>query len=1057
MDDDEADYDSYSDWEAYAGIDPPPPGSLKSLPLKFVLVDDEKIAEDDSPRDVLYQETANPSHCVNAIQDTTLRSKEVRGDKKGGSGFHDDGSRVLVAQNVAAHCTDSPNRREATSAGTHDTNERIPRHSQRRFGQERKTEKSQKRPRPLDYVPFVSSDTRSSPKQRFRTSKGRDFTRSTGRFLNPVTQTTDLTGGTQGPAPSISTNHVQAAKNTALRKRVPKPASPDNGKFSDHAPTGMRPSQIAPPHLRSEKQTSTSSGVDHLSAGLPTSVRWKQNEGRQHEKSLHNTPVPLPAVMGTSVLGISQLSLPAQEMDGATSTPSSIREAIASSNNQHGGMFGLQPDGTILHGFQRPLSTPRIPTPRHPGALYSNPISKSNPLCDVTSPALFHGGMPTTAFGPFPFQHAIGYPGVPNGLHNFAPPLPIMPGRPFIGNFGSDMMQAVNFQPPCVGNPGQVPPGAFPNERVDTLRGTIPVDVPSQPLNTEVIAPRSNVLHSPVQALEVESNLRVTDKSLDREDVREDARNAEVRSNDCAQMTGASAQRSKNTPVKGTTVRRGLRKAIEVDEIPYEEDDDAEDHVSRLNEIPQKRKFIALARPQWQMVRVRSGGGSGWMCTMKATVLRKSPQEVVECVSVARNKNRAKRAAAKEMLLKLKSKLPEAFLSENQGKQTNQPVRMHSAVNALHQLAQEGNLPCQPGYDVEEVNEAGENHWRCTTTLFTRDHDSKVFVEYGPSKNAAKQKGARKALEAIIKLKSPGADQFQKLLLPAEIQPTKTMANIPGASEVIFQTGDDEMSHGSCDDLVEGTGLRLELPTDYELVIAETESDCLNWFSAHAQPGARLGIYIDSETARDSVFRVSELEGNKEYEIKFPMLCFSSANAGIVVRVDKRESSPDAGGLSQVEENTFWVPDIVADTLEDARVEKAALACDEGLDELFERHGIQADGVQDVALTSIAIAGLGRFDGRRQFSSLRQLTKYWMRQEVKDINWQTLWPKRSELPKALLGTDAKELAAAVLSAFAVRCVRVKLSDAARMKRVNMGGASNDLVVLCKRVLDSGTS
>lgn len=1061
MDNHEADYESYSDWESPTWTEVPTSAMAKSAPLKFVLVEDEDAPVDERTHEVHDQRGRSPLCSTDEKGDAIPDSREARESFSGTHGS--DGRAPFSVLKSSLSVGRYQDRRRSTSMALNDRGERIPRQNHRIPGQGQEMEKPRKRFRSSGELPIVSSEELPIPKQRLRRSHVQNLTGAAGEVLDAGVKARIPHRKTQKSAPNISSRFVSVGRGSA------KEGLHGGGETSNYYPSTRVSSRMAHGIGPGEEKQPVSPNNEPVRKQLPTPTSKTKGDVRHPREISCNMAVP-PSAVGAGSRGGNQQSLPIQEIQfqheiprrtsKSTSTPAPTHDDTNSHNTQSGEIFGLQSHSAFLHGFQRPFFVPHVHTPSHPGALYSNPMSESIPVCDIPSAALLHGGMRTPGYGSFPIEHVAGFTPLPSGFTNFAPPLPLIPGGPFTANFGSDTMQAANFHPAYVANPGRIPLGAVPDEMVGSARDKVPVRVvSSQSLNTDVIVQQGSVLPSSAQTTDIERNAKMSRKPQDRDKVMDGRSKAEARSNDCPQMTSAPELGSKTSATKRTACRTGSGKAIEVDEIPCEDDDDdLEDYVSRLNEIPQKQKYIALVRPQWQPVRVRSGGGSGWMCRMKATVLKKSPQEVIECVSVARNKSRAKRAAAKEMLLKLRSTLPEVFLSENQAKQSNQYSRVQSAINALHQLAQEGNLPCQPGYDVEEVNEAGENHWRCTTTLFTRDHDSKVFVEYGPSKNAAKQKGARRALEAIIKLKSPGADQYQNLLRPPDVQPTKTMANIPGASEAIFRSEDDEISHASCDDLLEETGQRLELPADYELIIAETDSDCEKWFSKHAQPGAQLGIYVDSDAARDSVYKDKEVEDNREHrKIKFPILCFSTALAGIVVRVDKRESSAGTSEVPGIEESTFWVPDVVANTLEDTRVCKAALGCDEGLEELFERHGIQADGVQDVGLTSIAIAGLGRVDGRRQFSSLRQLTKYWMRQEVKDINWQTLWPKRSELPDVLRGAAGKEIAAAVLSAFAVRCVRVKLSEAARMKRMSMPGVSNDLAVLCKRILDDGTS
>ncbi|KAI0561709.1 hypothetical protein FGB62_74g00 [Gracilaria domingensis] len=502
--------------------------------------------------------------------------------------------------------------------------------------------------------------------------------------------------------------------------------------------------------------------------------------------------------------------------------------------------------------------------------------------------------------------------------------------------------------------------------------------------------------------------------------------------------------RSKNSKKQAAKKQQSKKTAesslLEVDAIPCEEEEDGVDYVSCLNQILQKKKFFVLLNPRFERVHVRGKAESGWKCTMIMELQNKSPHEIIKTTTVGRNQKRTKKAAAKQLLSNLKSKVPELFSTEPNGKQNVQPIRSQTALNAINQLVREGHLPNQPSCEAEEVSERDEDRWRYNGTLVTKDHG---------------RKWARKALELLMELKSTGAEQYRYVVEPERLSPKKSFASIPKASEVIVRTSDDEHSDAPCNDIVDKMDYNLELPSDDELVVAKTELDCERCFEAHAQPGAELGAFIDSKLARLSVDEGFTSEhDNDSGELKRPILCFSTANSCIIIRIGERQTCENEADLDHAAD-TFWVPDVVAKVLEDPLIQKAAVGGEDGLDLLFEYHGIRCESIQYIAVSSLAIAGCGRVGSSQDLSSLKDLTKYWMRKEAKAISWEGIWSRKRQVVERWLGGADKEVPLAVLSAYATLCVRERVCDAARVKRMNTPGAANDLEVLSKRIVEVG--
>ncbi|CAN8061527.1 unnamed protein product [Agarophyton chilense] len=628
-------------------------------------------------------------------------------------------------------------------------------------------------------------------------------------------------------------------------------------------------------------------------------------------------------------------------------------------------------------------------------------------------------------------------------MHPFLPQVPPhMPMNPFErGNVFHN--QTAHFNPALSTAP--VPRNPFPDDAaVITGSDSGFASIPAEAVTLHMATP-------PVGDVANRKALDETKKSADK--TRTSSESLGIDFNQKVEKEDTIFRRRKQLVKKQQAKKATDRSVDEVDEIPCDDEEDGVDYVSRLTQIQQK-KFLSLPVPLFFPVQAKDGGGSGWKCVMTAKLLNKSPSEELATIKVARNQRRAKRAAAKELLSSLESRIPELFSSETSGKQNVQAMKSQSAVNVIQLLVRDGHLPCLPNCETEEVNDTDEDRWRCSATLFTNDHGRKIFVEYGPSKSTAKKKWARKALEILIQLKVPGVEQYRCVLDPMQATAKKTMAGVPKASEVIVRTSDDEEMNDSCDDIVEDMDFTLTLPSDYELVLAKTEADCEKWFDIFAQPGAELGVFIDSKSARLAVEEnyTSQLDSDLR-KVQRPILCFSTASSCIIIRADKKQAS---GNGSEPDEapGAFWVPEVVAETLEDPRVQKAALGPDDGLDLLVVVHGIHCASVQDIAVSSLAITGYGRVGSSRNLPSLRDLTKYWMRKEAKDLSWKAIWPSKQKWVEERLSRDKKEAAMAVLSSYATFCVREKVCDAARLKRMNAPGASNDLEVLSRRIVQT---
>eukprot|EP00178_Gracilaria_changii_P027780 TRINITY_DN914_c0_g1_i1.p1 TRINITY_DN914_c0_g1~~TRINITY_DN914_c0_g1_i1.p1 ORF type:complete len:1072 (+),score=141.80 TRINITY_DN914_c0_g1_i1:123-3338(+) len=1064
-------YESFSDWEALqrqsADEGASVPEVTASRPLSFVLVEDEHLVAEKP-----HQESTSDERTKRKISSRRTQQTKKRRTHQPEPNCARKSTTTEIPQ------LDTPNKPTHHAvldirAPVYDQNDRIPRHNRRKSSPLRSTDVVDlstetehvfpSKPSTAPKKTTAHSGSLGNYSQHLNSRGSRECATipagALGTYGNSTPKHRRAAAGVSKPDPVRS---VSARPTSRGRKVTPDtitsrlgstPEPTDSAVHANtHIPLSVRPDRAAVDLRRNQQRRHSAplSATQHEHESIVQSVPNHQ----KHSASRAQEPVP----SNTNVHGRSsaiESRLPAQDSRIPFGLSPSVvggppfPPAFAVPTVPQGGPLSFVPPGMRRPGTSAPDNTAPGASNPHFGLggphLAQYPDNRVHALSPDTIIQMSRIHPPT--FVPMPPMTAMmGYQGQLPIQPNFLA-VPQMPMHPFLQSPGANMFShSVHFNPalaqvPASRNPFPVNPSAAksPDHGGAPRYSATPTRIPTNP-EFRVVT-EGTICQQTKQGSQKRTEKQRIISDLDHDEETND-------SNEEIGLTKNKKQPAKKQPAK----KNPDTPVIEVDEIPCDDEDDGTDYVSRLNQIPQKKKFCTLLNPRFEKVHVK-GGGTGWKCTMMASLQNKSSPEVIETSTVGRNKSRAKKAAAKEILSKLEARVPELYSTEPIGKQNIQAIRSQSALNVLNQLVREGHLPSQPNCETEEVNDRDEDRWRCSAALVTKDHGRKVFAEYGSSKSNAKQKWARKALELLIELKSPGAEQFRCVIEPRQAPTKKTLASVPKASQVLVRTSDDEVSNASCDDIINDMDLSLELPSDYELVVAKTELDCEKWFEAHAQPGAELGAFIDSKLARLSVDASSVSEQSDDSgKLKRPILCFSTATSCIVIRIDERQESENKSNLDLALDK-FWIPEAVARVLEDPRVQKTALECDDGVDVLCEDYGVQCESVQDIAVSSLAIAGYGRVSDSQDMSSLRDLTKYWMRKEAKAITWEKIWPRKHLLVEEWLGEDCKEVAIAVLSAYATFCVRERVSDAARVKRMNTPGAANDLEVLSRRIIE----
>lgn len=508
---------------------------------------------------------------------------------------------------------------------------------------------------------------------------------------------------------------------------------------------------------------------------------------------------------------------------------------------------------------------------------------------------------------------------------------------------------------------------------------------------------------------------------------------------------------------------RAHNKIIVVDDVPSDEEEDGVDHVSFLNKTVQRDKGYKNLDFSFKHVRAKSPyGPTGWECTACVSYLPvDGPTQIVRSF-IARNQKKAKQGAARNVLVALKN----LDIPESKTKPTlinNLPVEtcdtfqgITTATAALHQLWQMKILLHQPDYDFETVNGCEGEAWRCIVVVKVAERGVLQFSHDASTKKESKKEVAVEALKGLLEQKVPGVDIFSSILKKkdpvVEVDGPKNLGEeLVEDGEAIVQFSDDEGSNGSVE-ICEELENKFVFPKGYKLIIASTEEECNIWFEKNGQPGAELGVFIDSWSGR-KIFEESglRLRMTKAGEnVPFPMLCFSTAETGIVIQRRKGVHAPGTGKSC---DEDYWLPEVVVEALEDTATSKHGHSLDDGVNALETTAEIFVACLSDIAFTSHVINNVSK-PGSSKFMTLRELVKHWLQKDLSVLGKaETIWSDESDAPLQILKQDGKEMLSGILASYACFCVKKRMSHAARKMRTQIFGTGPEFLELSKRLTE----
>lgn len=529
------------------------------------------------------------------------------------------------------------------------------------------------------------------------------------------------------------------------------------------------------------------------------------------------------------------------------------------------------------------------------------------------------------------------------------------------------------------------------------------------------------------------------------------------------------AQRERSTPLGNSGVSTTV-----VDSLPPEREDDGVDYVSRVNMIAQKGKHCTSLASNFVQLRLGSDPGcGGWRCKMSVKLLPPSENgehEILERNDVARSRRRAKQWTAKALLSALEE-LIDQRLKNGSDKDVNsvspEVLKARELVSGtksgsaiLQKLWQAGCLACPPDFRHEQHGGSDSDQWKCFVTFSLRgEAEKRMFDEVGCSKKLSKHLVALKAVNELANLGISTAQGYVKALEVAEtteVAEYKSLADCANASDAIVHTSDEESVADASDVDIESRDSTLLLPKDYRVVIARSEDDCEAWFKEFGKRDAEFGLFIESkEELRMFENRRQESgieQGNKE--IRYPILCFSTSTSALVIFPNVRFVEDKSTAQIPHDDDEFRLPGAVELALENPRWKMHGLFLDEGLDRLRYGCGLEPRSVNDVAVTSLAIAGVGKVTGGYFPSSLKQLVKFWLQKDIGEASGGGIWAEKSDSPVEMQEKSDGVLGLGVLCSYACFCLHETIAQSARRKRMQMYGTAAEFTELSKRLMET---
>lgn len=545
--------------------------------------------------------------------------------------------------------------------------------------------------------------------------------------------------------------------------------------------------------------------------------------------------------------------------------------------------------------------------------------------------------------------------------------------------------------------------------------------------------------------------------------------------------SGSSASHEQGIPGPGQMddPKQNISKLLEQADENLElsdEDGDNTDYVSRIHELAQKNSIVAALR--WQFDDV-SGTSKRWRCILTGKLLPYTKgDELLSRDAQSGVKKRAKHKAAKvflEMLAEIREqrkresdketegvKDSEAKLDSGDGNQqsgaksadcledselgSNDEQALRQAYTALESMWSQGYLEEKPEYTMDMEGEK----WKAVVKVKVSGRDDITVSCVAAQKKLARQKVSLLALQKLCKMNVEGAEAFESL--PDQVCDIGSVSGNDSPQNVerpLLPKTDIESQARDAEENLEDEVSWFVLPADYKILVATSENDCDEWFSNYVHENSHVGIYLDSFSARRS-FEGEDNNAslNERASIKWPIICISTDKQGLVMQASARVDC----GPNEYSDEIFWVPGALADVLECATVVKHGHSIMEGVVMLRDTFRVNCVKMDDVAVTSLAITGVGNVQGEMFRTCLSELCNFWLRQTVPHFR-EEIWENicnhsQSTIPE----TNRQSVARGILAAFACHKLPDSWSNSASQKKFLLHGAAVEFSELTSRLM-----
>lgn len=574
---------------------------------------------------------------------------------------------------------------------------------------------------------------------------------------------------------------------------------------------------------------------------------------------------------------------------------------------------------------------------------------------------------------------------------------------------------------------------------------------------------------------------------------------------------------------------------------PASEVGDAEDGdncLTKFNELCQKG-IAGLRAPKYQYVYrgPRPGSGPRWECTATTAAKHANSEEPVTLSTLvtAKNKKDARRIAAKKLLQELvnreiltkdtidtKGGAGAEASQENVQSSDMTPAMVKecaAAVSILNQLWQKGKFLCQHKYTLQPVSSGANGRWKCNLFIKTRQKGDVEASHEASQKKQARAIAAYLAVEKLKEMKFPGINEINVDAKPqSNVSTSVPKCGSEGSSDggsdddVTLAAALDETTGASSEDEDEehdmdvfagggAFGGHFAVPNDVSILIAKDVADCNSWVAENAGDGCKLGLYLDSASAREAFKAFAKKGGIEINSEEFRTescraICFASNRSAIFVcahllgdanavevpqgivdtgsgqGVEKEADNPSGKG-DQGEDKACpsnepgekcsngtesesksptgsksWIPTSIKMLLERREFAKYGSTVKEGVISLRVFHGIECRGVHELGIASVALRGA---DGNRRavMPRLQDLVRDWLRQRIDPFS-STCIESVSGLSEVV--SSSKDIVAqAVPVAVAAFLIEGRLGETAESRKRKRYSNTDEYLELCNRL------